>query len=91
MRRKTESIKRNGLQAEEMINEIRTAFKDNFKNLKWMDKETLIEAEKKADAITDMIGDFFCFIDKKKKLTLQNPLSVVFFPSFLAKTITTTI
>ncbi|XP_025407064.1 endothelin-converting enzyme homolog [Sipha flava] len=42
--------------AEEMINEIRTAFKDNFKNLKWMDRETLIEAEKKADAITDMIG-----------------------------------
>lgn len=40
-----------------MINEIRTAFKDNFKNLKWMDKETLIEAEKKADAITDMIGN----------------------------------
>lgn len=40
-----------------MINEIRTAFKDNFKNLNWMDKETLIEAEKKADAITDMIGN----------------------------------
>lgn len=39
-----------------MIDEIRTAFKDNFKNLKWMDEETLIEAEKKADAITDMIG-----------------------------------
>lgn len=46
------------LQAEDMINEIRTAFKDNFKNLRWMDKETLIEAEKKADAITDMIGNF---------------------------------
>lgn len=45
-------------QAEDMINEIRTAFKDNFKNLHWMDKETLIEAEKKADAITDMIGNF---------------------------------
>lgn len=44
-----------------MINEIRTAFKDNFKNLKWMDKETLIEAEKKADAITDMIGDSIIF------------------------------
>ncbi|XP_050440640.1 endothelin-converting enzyme homolog [Adelges cooleyi] len=42
--------------AEEMINEIRTSFKENFKNLDWMDKETLIEAEKKADAITDMIG-----------------------------------
>lgn len=39
-----------------MINEIRTAFKDNFKNLRWMDKETLLEAELKADAITDMIG-----------------------------------
>lgn len=40
-----------------MINEIKTAFKENFKNLNWMDKETLIEAEKKADAITDMIGN----------------------------------
>lgn len=40
-----------------MINEVKTAFKDNFKNLNWMDKETLVEAVKKADAITDMIGN----------------------------------
>jgi len=50
-----------------MINEIRTAFKDNFKNLKWMDKETLIEAEKKADAITDMIGNIYEHIKSYKQ------------------------
>jgi len=49
-----------------MINEIRTAFKDNFKNLKWMDKETLIEAEKKADAITDMIGNIILIYKRIK-------------------------
>jgi len=55
-----------------MINEIRTAFKDNFKNLKWMDKETLIEAEKKADAITDMIGNIILIINKRiKKATCK--------------------
>lgn len=61
-----------------MINEIRTAFKDNFKNLKWMDKETLIEAEKKADAITDMIGNIVLIyinglkaIYKRKGFTME--------------------
>lgn len=39
-----------------MINEVRGAFKKNLKNLKWMDRETREAAEKKADAITDMIG-----------------------------------
>lgn len=64
--------------AEDMINEIRTAFKDNFKNLKWMDKETLIEAEKKADAITDMIGfpdyimDSNQLDDKYQNLTVRS-------------------
>ncbi|VVC45563.1 Hypothetical protein CINCED_3A014184 [Cinara cedri] len=64
--------------AEEMINEIKTAFKDNFKNLHWMDKETLIEAEQKADAITDMIGfpDFIMDSDqldeKYRNLTIRN-------------------
>ncbi|CRK96791.1 CLUMA_CG009917, isoform A [Clunio marinus] len=43
-------------QAEEMINEIRTAFKENLRKLSWMDKETRILAEDKADAISDMIG-----------------------------------
>ncbi|XP_049783142.1 endothelin-converting enzyme homolog isoform X1 [Schistocerca cancellata] len=42
--------------AENMINQIRTAFKNNLKNLKWMDAETRRAAERKADAITDMIG-----------------------------------
>lgn len=43
-------------QAEEMINEIRSAFKENLRKLNWMDKETRVLAEDKADAISDMIG-----------------------------------
>ncbi|RZF31949.1 hypothetical protein LSTR_LSTR012419 [Laodelphax striatellus] len=42
--------------AEDMINDIRTAFKENLKSLTWMDEETKLLAEDKADAITDMIG-----------------------------------
>ncbi|KAI5749978.1 hypothetical protein M8J76_011853 [Diaphorina citri] len=42
--------------AEDMINNIRQAFKKNLLSLKWMDKETFQLAENKADAITDMIG-----------------------------------
>lgn len=42
--------------AEQMINEVRQAFKNNLKNLEWMDAETRRAAELKADAITDMIG-----------------------------------
>nr|CAD7463193.1 unnamed protein product [Timema tahoe] len=41
--------------AEDMINEIREAFKRNLKMLSWMDQETREAAERKADAITDMI------------------------------------
>lgn len=44
------------IQAEDMINSVRTAFKENLKQLSWMDKETRELAEEKADAITDMIG-----------------------------------
>ncbi|VEN40265.1 unnamed protein product, partial [Callosobruchus maculatus] len=44
------------IQAEEMINNVRNAFKKNFKNLKWMDEETRQVAIAKADAISDMIG-----------------------------------
>lgn len=43
-------------QAESMIDEIRTAFKDNLGRLNWMDDETRRLAEEKADAISDMIG-----------------------------------
>jgi neprilysin len=43
-------------EAEAMINDVRTAFKKNLKNLKWMDKETRRLAEEKADSISDMIG-----------------------------------
>ncbi|XP_021915643.1 endothelin-converting enzyme homolog isoform X4 [Zootermopsis nevadensis] len=42
--------------AEEMINEVRNAFKSNLQNLTWMDTETQEAAKSKADAITDMIG-----------------------------------
>lgn len=42
--------------AEDMINNIRQAFKKNLLSLKWMDTETFKLAENKADAITDMIG-----------------------------------
>ncbi|XP_060533581.1 endothelin-converting enzyme homolog isoform X2 [Cylas formicarius] len=43
-------------QAEEMISNVRNAFKRNFKNLDWMDEETRKVAVDKADAISDMIG-----------------------------------
>lgn len=39
-----------------MINNVRTAFKENLRGLSWMDKETIELAEDKADAISDMIG-----------------------------------
>lgn len=45
-------------QGEIMIDNIRNAFKNNLKNLDWMDEETRQAAEIKADAITDMIGKF---------------------------------
>ena len=43
-------------QAERMIDRVRTAFKENLKELSWMDEETRLLAESKADAISDMIG-----------------------------------
>lgn len=43
-------------QAEQMINEIRNAFKENLRKLDWMDPETRALADEKADAISDMIG-----------------------------------
>lgn len=42
--------------AEEMIGEIRTAFKQSLDQLKWMDLQTKQAAKEKADAIYDMIG-----------------------------------
>ncbi|XP_032888089.1 endothelin-converting enzyme 2 isoform X2 [Amblyraja radiata] len=42
--------------AEEMINEIRTAFKEGLEKLSWMDDKTCQAAVEKADAIYDMIG-----------------------------------
>lgn len=45
-------------QAEIMINNVRNAFKKNFNNLKWMDEQTRKLAIDKADAISDMIGQY---------------------------------
>lgn len=53
-------------QAENMINEIRTAFMENFRNLKWMDKETRKLANEKAEAISDMIGFPDYILDPKQ-------------------------
>ncbi len=39
-----------------MINEVRTAFQKNLRKLDWMDEETRVLADEKADAISDMIG-----------------------------------
>ncbi|XP_041378589.1 endothelin-converting enzyme homolog isoform X2 [Gigantopelta aegis] len=44
------------LQAEEMIREVKTAFKKNLPNLKWMDEDTRKAAVDKANAVVDMIG-----------------------------------
>ena len=68
-------------QAEEMINEIRSAFKENLRKLNWMDKETKSLAEEKADAISDMIGMCAYFY------SLSYHLSMIFvcagFPDFI--------
>ncbi|EDW26543.1 GL13072 [Drosophila persimilis] len=42
--------------AEQMIVEIREAFKHNMQNLTWVDKQTRERAIEKADQISDMIG-----------------------------------
>lgn len=44
------------VEAEEMINNVRSAFKENLRFLEWMDPETRQLAQEKADAISDMIG-----------------------------------
>lgn len=49
------------VQAEEMIEGLRAAFKRNLHDLTWMDRETRDAAMLKADAITDMIGWFYYF------------------------------
>ncbi|XP_063370105.1 endothelin-converting enzyme homolog isoform X2 [Cydia amplana] len=57
-------------QGELMIDNIRNAFKNNLRNLDWMDSETMKAAETKADAITDMIG-FPDYILQKQELDKQ--------------------
>ncbi|XP_063542862.1 endothelin-converting enzyme homolog isoform X1 [Cydia strobilella] len=57
-------------QGELMIDNIRNAFKNNLRNLDWMDSETMKAAETKADAITDMIG-FPDYILQKEELDKQ--------------------
>jgi len=61
-------------QAEEMINEVRDAFKANLQNLTWMDKETRAAAESKADAITDMIGEPLCGLGTCFSKTTYSPI-----------------
>jgi membrane metallo-endopeptidase-like protein 1 len=55
--------------AQNMIEEIRTAFQHNLKNLVWMDNETRMLAKEKAASITDMIGfpDFILQPDQLDK------------------------
>ncbi|XP_056638014.1 endothelin-converting enzyme homolog isoform X2 [Diorhabda sublineata] len=66
------------MQAEEMINNVRNAFKTNFKNLNWMDEETRKVAIDKADAISDMIGypefvkDVRLLDERFEKLTIRS-------------------
>lgn len=49
-----------------MINEVRDAFLSNMRTLSWMDNETREAAIKKANAITDMIGEIFIIIYNSK-------------------------
>ncbi|XP_064461108.1 endothelin-converting enzyme homolog isoform X2 [Ornithodoros turicata] len=53
--------------AQNMIQEVKDAFKNNLPLLKWMDPETRELAKEKADAINNMIG-FPDFITNPKKL-----------------------
>ncbi|XP_013888080.1 endothelin-converting enzyme 2, partial [Austrofundulus limnaeus] len=52
--------------AEEMINEIRSEFKQSLDRLSWMDDETRQAAKDKADAVYDMIGYPEFILDQKK-------------------------
>nr|XP_046246021.1 endothelin-converting enzyme 2b isoform X3 [Scatophagus argus] len=52
--------------AEEMINEIRSAFKEALDRLSWMDDQTRQAAKEKADAIYDMIGFPEFILDPKE-------------------------
>ncbi|XP_037318692.1 endothelin-converting enzyme 2b isoform X2 [Pungitius pungitius] len=52
--------------AEDMINEIRSAFKDALERLHWMDEDTKRAAKDKADAIYDMIGFPEFILDPKE-------------------------
>ncbi|TNN22323.1 Endothelin-converting enzyme 2 [Liparis tanakae] len=57
---------RDQLQAEEMINEIRSAFKETLDGITWMDEHTRRAAKDKADAIYDMIGFPEFILDPKE-------------------------
>uniref|UniRef100_A0A7N8YQ82 endothelin-converting enzyme 1 n=1 Tax=Mastacembelus armatus TaxID=205130 RepID=A0A7N8YQ82_9TELE len=52
--------------AEEMINAIRSAFKEALDRLNWMDEQTRQAAKDKADAIYDMIGFPEFILDPKE-------------------------
>ncbi|RUS83741.1 hypothetical protein EGW08_008492, partial [Elysia chlorotica] len=53
-------------EAQEMIENVRTAFTDNLPNLDWMDDATRAAALDKANAVTDMIGYPDYILDNQK-------------------------
>lgn len=52
--------------AEDMIVEVRNAFKDNVNGIPWMDQTTKMAVMEKADAMHDEVGFPHYLIDKKK-------------------------
>uniref|UniRef100_A0A8C4D919 endothelin-converting enzyme 1 n=1 Tax=Dicentrarchus labrax TaxID=13489 RepID=A0A8C4D919_DICLA len=69
--------------AEEMINEIRTAFKDALDRLNWMDDHTRQAAKDKADAIYDMIGFPEFILDSKELDDVYDGVNDSFFQNML--------
>ncbi|KAK2521553.1 Ece1 [Columba guinea] len=61
--------------AEEMIAEIKTAFKESLETLQWMDEETRKSAKEKADAIYNMIGYPKFIMDPKELDKVFNDVS----------------
>lgn len=60
-----------------MINEIRIAFLNNLNTLKWMDNETRNAAINKANAITDMIGQYKLIFVIESRLNLNYKIKLI--------------
>ncbi|XP_063965763.1 endothelin-converting enzyme 1-like [Lytechinus pictus] len=52
--------------ADEMVDEVKSAFKRNLPDLPWMDEETRVAAKQKANAIIDLIGFPDYILDPEK-------------------------